>query len=686
MEWTRTKRLKLNTPIWLEYLLLGCLVLIGVAVITWPMFASPATVIHGIPGDSTGSIYDLWYAKKFGFSFLPGFRNNLLSYPVGMSSGGPLLLPGALLFLPGVFLTGIANEIFAYNVLITLGMLLPVFASYTFFRLIPFSRFISMALAVGFILAPYHQLSELSWYGQSQLAGVPLAAIAALRFQREPSQRHLIYVALSVVIGFLTNAYVGLMAAVLILCGLIVGVVAHRRLMLRRLMELTWKTWIAVSILFTVTTATLFILSSLVKKDISRSSAELDVYGLRLSELFHPTPYSAFGDSRLGLRGVTNLHGSNLIEVSQYVGLSVLILSIGGVIVSVLKKKSMQIQCFASLLVVVSFWFGASQGLKFGPVKIITPANLINQVTPFWRVYSRFGLLVFFGLLILAGVFLQYCSELIKRPWLRSAMLISVLFILVIDLLIAGPGATMKFSSPSYIQFLSKQGAGVVMEYPLAGGNDTLRYQRRLDQRNLGLPSVNGGYETDSRLIRLGLDDPRGLKAIEGLSALNVRWVVIQDWVYQSAQLELPQIESKQMVLRSEGEGVRIFELLPSKVASVAWIEEGGFAEEVVNERTGQWVGAKSKIVAVQNQSGCLEVTLNITRYGGVSKINLKSGQKSLQIQQDGITQLVIGPFNKMAEIAITSPDGEIPVPGPDPRKLTAWIDSDISTNPVACD
>jgi hypothetical protein len=577
------------------------------------------------------------------------------------------------------------NEIFAYNVLIILGMMLPFFASYAFFRLIPCSRFVSMVLATGFILAPYHQLSELSWYGQSQLVGIPLAAMAALKFQREWTQKNLVYMALSIVISFLTNAYVGLMSAVLVLCGLIVGTIVHRKMVLSRLNELTWRICVAVLILFTGASAMLFFLSSLVKKDINRSSTELEIYGLRLSELFHPTPYSAFGDSRLGLKGVTDLHGSNLIEVSQYVGISVIVLSIGGVIVSLLKKKSMEILSFASLLVIVSFWFGASQGLKFGPIKIITPAGLINQVTPFWRVYSRFGLLVFFGLLILAGLFLQHCTELIKHRWLRFAMLISVLFILVIDLLIVVPGASMQISVPSYVQFLSKQGAGVLMEYPLAGGNDTLRYQRRLDQRNLGLPSVNGDYETDSRLIRLGLDDPRALKAIEGLSALNVRWVVIQDWVYQSAQLELPQIVSKQMVLRSEREGVRIFELLPPKAAAIAWIEEGGFAEEVVSERMGQWVGSKSKIVVAQNQSGCLAVTLNVTRYGGISKINLKSGKKSLQIQQDGITQFVIGPFNKMAEIAITSPDGEIPAPGPDPRKLTAWIDSDISTNSVAC-
>jgi hypothetical protein len=224
------------------------------------------------------------------------------------------------------------------------------------------------------------------------------------------------------------------------------------------------------------------------------------------------------------------------------------------------------------------------------------------------------------------------------------------------------------------------------MEYPLAGGNDTLRYQRLLDQRTLGLPSANGDYETDSRLIRLGLDDPRALKAIEGLSALNVRWVVIQDWVYQSAQLDLPQIESKQMVLRSEEEGVRIFELLPSKVAGIAWIEEGGFPQEVINERTGHWIGANSKIVVAQNKSGCLAVTMNITRYEGINQINLESGRESLQIQQDGITRFIIGPFNKMEEIAITSPDGEVPVPGPDPRKLTAWIDSDISVNAVACE
>jgi hypothetical protein len=685
VEWTRKERLNLKIPVWFEYVLLVVLTLTGVAVITWPMFASPTTAIHGFQGDSIGSMYDFWYARHHGFSFLPGARNHLLSYPVGMSAGGPLLLPGVLLFVPGVLLTGLVNEIFAYNVLIVLGMLLPVIASYAFFRLVPYSRSISMVLATGFILAPFHQLSELSWYGQSQLVGIPLAAITALKFQRYPSQRNLIYNVLAVVVGFLTNAYVGLFAAVVVSCGLVVGTIVHWKQLLKRLTELTWKTWFAILALAATTTAILFILSSLVKKDISRSSTEIKVYGLRTPELFHPTPYSAFGDSRLGLKAVTDLHGSNWIEVSQYVGLSVLVLAICGLIVSVSKKKSMELQSFSGLLMVVAFWFGASQGLKFGPLKVIAPATVINQLAPFWRVYSRFGLLIFFGLLISAGVFLQYCSELIQRRWLRYLMSIGVSFVLFIDLLVIVPGASMKFSVPGYVKFLSRQVTGVVMEYPLAGGNDTLRYQRRFDQRNLELPSVNGDIETDSRLVRIGMTDPRDAKTIEGLLALNVRWVVIQDWVYQSLQLDIIQFESRHLVLRFEGEGVRVFELLSFKAAATAWIEDGGFAQEVINDRMGQWVGAKSKLVVVQNRSGCVAINLNITRYTGINEIYLNSGKKRLQVQQDGIIKFIIGPFNEMAEVEITSPNGEIPVPGPDPRSITAWIDSDISVNAIAC-
>jgi hypothetical protein len=247
------------------------------------------------------------------------------------------------------------------------------------------------------------------------------------------------------------------------------------------------------------------------------------------------------------------------------------------------------------------------------------------------------------------------------------------------------PDASIKFSVPEYVKFLSRQGTGVVMEYPLAGGNDLLRYQRRFDQRTLQLPSVNGDIETDSRLIRIGLTDPRDVKTIEGLLALNVRWVVIQDLAYQSQQLDIIQFESKHLVLRFEGEGVRVFELLPFRVAATAWIEEGGFAQEMINDRMGQWVGANSKLVVAQNQYGCVAINLNITRYTGISQIYLKSEEKRLRIQQDGLTQFIIGPFNKVAEVEISSPNGEISVPGPDPRKITAWIDSNISVSPIAC-
>jgi len=669
----------------LELLTSSALFLLLALVMTWPMPLEISNSLHGFPGDSIGSIYDLWYGATHGVSFFPGSKNYLLSHPVGMQTGGPILLAGSLLYLPGLVLTKIVGEVAAYNILILMGIVLPGAVTFRFFRVIKLGVPVSLLAATLFVLMPYHQLSLLQWYGQSQLLGIPLTAIALVRCFEIVNLKTSFHLAMAVLVSFLTNAYIGLMAVVLATTGLAIIAVGHVRWTNLKSKRLSWSPVVKFLITAGSLGSALYVLARSVRTEIARTADELIIYGLRLHELWRPTPFSRFRWNSSILSVSQSLHGSNLVETSQYLGLSTLLLMVSGLVITIVYRNWTRLHSFAVLLMTVSVFFGMSQGIHVGGIRVPSLANLLNNIAPFWRVYSRFSILIMFGCLIIVAHFLEALCQLRRSKYLKCAVVGILTVVVVSDLLIRVPGSGLRITSPGYVNALKSLGDGVTIEYPLAGSDDVLRYQRRFEMRTLGIGSLNGDYSTDARLYETGLSDPTVEGVSFALQALSVRWVIIQDSEYQKRGLKPPEIEPPEFQLRYIDSGVRVYEIVGDKYAGLAWLDSGGWGQEINSSSLGEWIGKSAEIVVSSNQDGCANLTLNVTPYSSATRLTITAGDTRFTISKFGEINVALPRFESVTSVKITSDSEPIQIPGPDPRSVSAWINSEMRVVSSPC-
>lgn len=652
---------------------------------SWPLVGSIDSAMFGLPGDSTGSIYDLWHGCTFGFSVLPGSMNELLAYPTGLPNGGPLLLPGIILFVPGVMLALVSNEIIAYNILILCGFVITAIASYVFFRSALATRVAAAAMSTAFTVLPYHQLSLLQWYGQGQLAGIPLTAYFCLKMHRNPHLKTLLAVMGSTLASFLMNAYVGLLSVVMALGGIVITSVAYRSRLRAALRVISARgLTLGMVVLFTVPTV-LVLLSQEVRKSVNRPVDELRVYGLRPRELVQPTAFSTNSLFKSVVPPMHNLHGSNLVEVSQYIGISVVVLAVVSGLLIIKRRRTTWCTKFGLATVGLGLLFGITKGVSLGPVHIPSPAEAISHFVPFWRVYSRFGLLVGFGCLMLVGELLDLIFRARVRRCAFQFLGVSLCLMIFADLWIASPGVLLPMSEPSYVQFLAKESRGVMMEYPLAAANDLLRYQRRFSQRKLKNPSVNGDYETDFRIIRLGADNPELPQSRSTLQALGVQWVIVQDAEYVSSGVPVPKLDATFGTLRFNADGVRVFEIPRQTATGVAWVDEGGFPVESNGASTGQWINKTARIVVARKNGGCARLVMSVGLYPGVQELRVRQDGQDAIVSRGGVIDLKLASFTDATQVTVSSIQDPIQIPGPDPRSVSAWINSEMRVVSSPC-
>ena len=652
---------------------------------SWPLVGSINSAMFGLPGDSTGSIYDLWHGRTFGFSVLPGSVNELLAYPTGLPNGGPLLLPGIILFVPGVMLALVSNEIVAYNVLILCGFVITAIASYVFFRSALSTRVAAAAMSTAFTVLPYHQLSLLQWYGQGQLAGIPMTAYFCLKMHRNPQLKSLLAVIGSILVSFLSNAYVGLASAVISFGGLTITFAVNRSSVREAMSAIKSRVLILGVVFASAAIVLLSFLSQHVKKSVNRSTEELHVYGLRPRELVQPTAFSTTSPFKSVVPPMHNLHGSNLVEVSQYIGISVVVLAVVSGLASIQRRGTTWCTKFGLTTVGLGLFFGITRGISLGPVHVPSPAEAISHFVPFWRVYSRFGLLVGFGCLLLVG---ELLDQVFRARVHRSAFQTlgaSLCVMMLADLWIASPGILLPMKEPSYVAFLAKESRGVMMEYPLAATNDLLRYQRRFSQRKLKNPSVNGGYETDFRIIGLGADNPELPQSRPTLQALGVHWVIVQDSEYVASGVPVPKLDATFGILRFNADGVRVFEIPRQTATGVAWVDEGGFPVESNGASNGQWINKTARIVVARKDGGCSRLLMSVGLYPGVQELRVRQDGQDAIVSRGGVIDLKLASFTDTTQVTVSSIQDPVQIPGPDPRSVSAWINSEMRVVSSPC-
>ena len=665
----------------LEYVVAFVLNVVFYIFQTWPVSLHPMTSISGSQGDATGSIYDMWVANRLGHLVTDTYLNPYLGSPFGVKYPGSMNYSAALVVLPAQLIARITNELFAFNVLIFLGLTLPGFVTYVFFRRRGKTGPIAAFGALSFTLFPFHLIAGAGWTTLAQTWVIPLAMIAVDNFRSSPTWRSFWLVGAATFISIITNGYLGLMTVVTVVTCLAFDLftASPRRWIAsqfrRRQVKISFG--LGLGIVGLVVPKAL----EVIRGTVHREAIELTTYGLRVTELVRPGPFRRFFTHMYDNVLLRDGHGSNLAELSQYVGYLTLLLALVGLLFKIRRREMTELSRNLLLLLIL-MWFAMSQGVAVLGKSLPVPAELIMKIAPVWRVYSRFGVVIMFVLVILAADGLDATSQLRMPNLLRHSVIGIASVVTIIDLAIVVPGGYSKFVTPEYVKYLSHK-SGTVAMYPLSGYDDFLIYERRFWQRETELPTINGDHATDDFLISQGLQDYRARDAGSRLGALDVRWVVVDRFRLEDGTKWMPMDPALVEVWRDSK--VSIFENRAKTVGALAWLSDGAFSMENVGlENAGNWIGARATISLVGPTNACVELTLHTSPYGIRDPLRIETNENVLT--STGTIKISTRLMGHAGEIDLTSPSGTTNIAGPDTRDVSYFVEIDDVTVTHTCD
>jgi hypothetical protein len=369
------------------------------------------------------------------------------------------------------------------------------------------------------------------------------------------------------------------------------------------------------------------------------------------------------------------MHGSNGSENTLYLGVTVLLAGLLGLLAS-LRDRRRAFPALAALAVTgVAVYFSAPPKVNVGPLTLPTPSELIFDVTSTWRVYSRFVTVVMLGACLLAALGLARLGR--RGGAGAAALLVAAGAAVVVDLHFKPfGGAGTALSAPPAIQALERLPPGIVAHYPLVpegvGDYNDIFLQGYHDRRVI---NGYGGTEQEARNLTLAdFDDPL---TPGRLVSLGVRYAFVPEGATdRPVQRALARPVARGGYAAGEA---TIYELTAPPLAIVAG-SDGFDAVEADAGRSAQWLTA---------DEGTVDVWYGCRRCGGVLTGTLTSlvPQRVTIAGDDGraLARVDVPPGRQVpvavpltvarhAELTIRAEPGPAQVPGPDPRDVSVRV------------
>ena len=348
---------------------------------------------------------------------------------------------------------------------------------------------------------------------------------------------------------------------------------------------------------------------------------------------------------------------------------------------------------FAAVLAPAAFLTSLPRSYGLGPVAVPMPSAAIGLLSGYWRVYSRFGVLVGFSLAVLAALAL---TALTRRPGRGRRLLAPLaLTLVVLELLPGNVGAFATDARPAWVAWLAAAPKGIVATYPIPLGQPPATRLGEADgwyQTFDGHPrfAILGASRADMRsraeairLLARDLDDPLAARV---LATENVRLVVVHDDVYRADGQAVPTPDPARFTLLRRFGDVRIFSVhapatdlaraLAANETVIAALEGlgppsiaygGGFnPPEPYNGSTGRWLIQDGRL---EIGSGEVPTLVRLTGIGfgnGASRV--------LEVEDGSGRVLARGPFPRMPSRSVSGRSrfragprscGSSPSPGP---------------------
>lgn len=530
--------------------LAGCLAL--AIAITWPLVLHLGTDTPGAGsgGDRSGYVWDVWFNAEHGLRLWGSTTQEQIGAPFGR------VLPASvntlqLAFLgPAWLISWFTGPIAALNLSLLIGMTLGSAAMFLLIRWLGLGVAAAAWAAVAFAVFPNALVRASAHYPLAVLACFPILLLALWRWMEEPGRRRAVWLALAVAFCWLSNPYYGAMSFVILAAGGLVGAVmlvrsSGMRTMLARVGEVA----AAVVLVVLVPLAALFwSAQGAVEDTLSRTRAELEIYGARLTDYLIPDSGNEvfrriFGDSDWAGLGAPGG------ERADFVGYGTMLLALVAVVWTIRSRHALAprlrlVMASAAPLLAALVWFSLATPTRWLGVRVPTPSGLVFDVAPFLRVYARFAVAVTAVLICVAAIGLVALVR--RRPPLVAGAVAAVMIGVALLELPPGGGLPLQSAPPVLLGGKAPEDVpvwawlrdeaprdAIVWNFP-ADANEGVERFFMYGQLVHGLTIANG----DPQLVGIGSDmtsslpDPTRPGAAERLATLGVDYATIDPGLY----------------------------------------------------------------------------------------------------------------------------------------------------------
>jgi hypothetical protein len=383
-------------------------------------------------------------------------------------------------------------------------------------------RLVSAWAALVFIVFPWHlaRAEHGSLVHIEVLAVLVLALVAAAR---RPSWPSFTLVGLATLACWLTSGYYGAEA---LITSAAFGLGAALTLDRRR------GVWLIAGVTACALAATGIVAIGSFTSGVNRGAglhrevATLDSLGVRPADALVPADGNLVVGDELRSFRLSHLHGANVTEASDYLGLLTIALALVCLIV-VWRRRNALRTVAAGLLasVVVGLLFAAPSPVTIFGHDVWMPSRLLWEAVPAFQVPSRWTPLIMAALVPLAALGLQAVGDRFARPGILPAGIVGAAAVLSFLELAITPAQNRfrTFPVPAEYTAVESTPRGVLAEYPL-GSSDVFRFW----QRRHGRPLVNGApAATPADEARLVLLDPAATGTAPALRLLGVTAIVV---------------------------------------------------------------------------------------------------------------------------------------------------------------
>jgi hypothetical protein len=660
--------------------------------VSWPVAFHLGDRVFGGPGDSTGTIGDFWeLAHNGGFHLFGSHQNTYTGAPFGWRQGNGINVSYALVYYPLYLGATIGQTTAAYNLVDLSGLVLSAVAMYFLVRKLGMSVLVAGWSALVYAIFPWHVEQAQGHANLVHLEGFPLLVLAALAWYRRPGFRSALLLAGAMAVLWTTAGYFGVIASVALTTLLAIAAVMLRaRRGVRAVVRLFVLGLVPLVGVALIIDAIGHFGAGYDGVSTARNVGELGIYGARPWEFVLPSYRNLVFGNEVGPWLARHLHGSNFSETSLFVGWLTLVLAVAWIVFAFARRRLLSDeQAFMTVALVAIVFVGVLCSLPspLQPIGIPTPARLIWQIAPQFRVPSRFIAVVMTGLVPLAGYALQSVRATVAsvRGLGRAAALVGAVAcvaawgISYAELAFAPPATTARLSPvPPEYALVRSAPPGILAEYPLASSDQAVNSDYLFWQRVHGRPLLNGAPAgTFADDMRQTVVDPVTPGTAADLAALHVKVIVTRPTTYAyTGGKGDPSLGAGYRLLGRASDGAAVWQVIARPAPVLAAFDSGFYASETPpNTATSRWLGKKTgRIEFLAARPGTYLAHIALGSYGVPRTVRLIGNNRAIAFTVEGSRVLTVPVRlpSRRSSIEITTSPG--PQPIPDGRSVSVYL------------